>query len=338
MNFLYTGDFTDDLTDILIDVNNDQFKNRDEFVMTQRKVGFLIAECFQNIVRHGEFALKEGYFHTKNDKGVFSIISGNVVHNDSIETLRAQLEQLNRLTSEELRDHYKKVLKEGTLSQKGGAGLGLIEMARKSKNKLSFRFAPIDSICSYFYFQLQLKTPQYIDVERSNNIEKSILLREKMKLENIFLIYKGLLSVEIPYLILQTVHPSIKSIRQKDIYLNFIRWFKKLDELKWNSTQALETMIFIGDDQSKFHIAGVKEMDIDFSNTVVRYLDEKTKEDKNELRRQFEELHSKSEKSTDEEMKELLLKLMIANVELQFKASDTTKGASQFTLAVSQYL
>jgi hypothetical protein len=41
-------------------------------------------------------------------------------------------------------------MKEGRLSEKGGAGLGFIDIARKTGNKLEFHFLPIDEESSFF--------------------------------------------------------------------------------------------------------------------------------------------------------------------------------------------
>jgi hypothetical protein len=49
MNFLYTGEFSDEHTDGFIELNNHQYDAADELKKVQRKAGFLIAECFQNI-------------------------------------------------------------------------------------------------------------------------------------------------------------------------------------------------------------------------------------------------------------------------------------------------
>ena len=41
-------------------------------------------------------------------------------------------------------------MKEGRLSEKGGAGLGFIDIARKTGNQLEFHFLPIDEGSSFF--------------------------------------------------------------------------------------------------------------------------------------------------------------------------------------------
>jgi hypothetical protein len=60
------------------------------------------------------------------------------------------LENINSLGKEELNDLYKKQIKEGRLSDKGGAGLGFIDIVRKTGKKLEYHFLPIDPNTSFF--------------------------------------------------------------------------------------------------------------------------------------------------------------------------------------------
>ena len=55
-----------------------------------------------------------------------------------------------------MKRYYKEVLNETEISKKGGAGLGLIEMARKSGNKLAFDFTEVNSVYSFFYLHLEI--------------------------------------------------------------------------------------------------------------------------------------------------------------------------------------
>ncbi|MCH8330800.1 MAG: hypothetical protein IH946_05385 [Bacteroidetes bacterium] len=61
----------------------------------------------------------------------------------------------------ELNDLYRNILKHGEISESGGAGLGLIEIARKSGQHIEFNFDEVDENVSYFSLQ--------VTVERNNN-------------------------------------------------------------------------------------------------------------------------------------------------------------------------
>ena len=76
--------------------------------------------------------------------------TGNYVKNEGIEALESRLGMVNGLSEDGLRDLYQKKLLSSELSEKGTAGLGLIDIARKSKNKLEHEFVKINDGCSFF--------------------------------------------------------------------------------------------------------------------------------------------------------------------------------------------
>lgn len=254
MNFLYTGDFSDELTDRLIELNDFQFKNGDEFKFLQRKAAFLIAECFQNLVRHSDLTNKENYFHIKNNFGIFSLISGNTVQNEIIPRLKGQIEQLNKLTSEELKEVYRKTLSEGTFSDKGGAGLGLIEMARKTKNKLSFKFSGLNEIKSYFYFQLILNSIDALTNPVVNNFDSNVLLRRRMKEEDLFFVYNGRVSSQITSTLLKVAGKSFESSEQRVGFIKLLGFIEKVS-LDFVSKEKENGMtLLVGKNETAYNI------------------------------------------------------------------------------------
>ena len=57
---------------------------------------------------------------------------------------------VNSLDSDELRGLYQMKLANDPRTDKGTAGLGLIDIARKSKSKLNYEFIEIDEFSSFF--------------------------------------------------------------------------------------------------------------------------------------------------------------------------------------------
>jgi len=64
--------------------------------------------------------------------------------------MKTMLENINQLDPVGLKQLYKQQMREGRLSDKGGAGLGFIDIARKTGEKLIFSFLEIDDINSFF--------------------------------------------------------------------------------------------------------------------------------------------------------------------------------------------
>jgi len=57
-----------------------------------------------------------------------------------------------------LKELYKEIIKNTTISEKGGAGLGFVDMARKSGGKLEFEFPEMNT--EYCFFCLKVNVPR----------------------------------------------------------------------------------------------------------------------------------------------------------------------------------
>ncbi len=217
---LYNGDFSDDITNKLIELSEYNINNIDSLHKMKKKASFLMAECFQNIVRHGESldgkvhaSTNEGFFLTKNWQDTYYITSGNLIENTKIENLERQLEKVNSLDKEELKALYREVLENEQISDKGGAGLGLIEMARKSGQKLEYVFKDFDKKYALFYNQIILKSnieEKKFKAEFAFRIDEAINYHQKMVSDEILVIHKGDFSQDAIFPVLKIIEENLQ--------------------------------------------------------------------------------------------------------------------------------
>ncbi|MFZ6051746.1 SiaB family protein kinase [Halocola ammonii] len=198
LSFTYRGPFSDDITNRILDISENTIAINQQLPKINRKVSFLLVECFQNIVRHGEHATKESL--QKKDDGVFSlknlgtaylINSVNLVKEDQVEDLKQTVESINNKDKDQLKALYKERLEQNSLSEKGGAGLGLIELARKSGQKILYEIEPCGGDLYYFHQQILLLNAADDQPDNYNHINT---LREKyrmMERSDVILEYKG---------------------------------------------------------------------------------------------------------------------------------------------------
>jgi hypothetical protein len=85
-------------------------------------------------------------------------MTGNPVRKDNQPKLEKILEHINSLDKEGLKELYKSIIKNTTISDKGGAGLGFVDMARKSGEKLDYKFP--DMSAEYQFFCLTVHVPR----------------------------------------------------------------------------------------------------------------------------------------------------------------------------------
>lgn len=133
--------------------------------LLRKRVYSLSVECLDNIYKHSDLNEEDHEllikfpprFIVERIAENFLIHTGNIVMNLNMNEIISRLENLNKLEFDEVNDLYKKSLANAEISDKGGAGLGLIVMSKFTKQKIRFDFEKINDKFSYFAMQLNLK-------------------------------------------------------------------------------------------------------------------------------------------------------------------------------------
>ncbi len=154
---VYEGEFTQEITKSVLAMTERNMDSLGEESSIKRKVFNVMVECLQNIVKHseeytsGQKMVNTAIFMIGKQDNAYVITSGNPVKNANVKDLREKLDQINKLDKEGLKSFYKEIIKSGSgLTDKGGAGLGFVDMARKSSRKLEYDFFPLDKEFSFF--------------------------------------------------------------------------------------------------------------------------------------------------------------------------------------------
>jgi hypothetical protein len=119
----------------------------------RKRVFHILVECLQNVVNHS--AEKESEDEVPSilllgrHNNEFFIITGNQIENDQIDKLRQKIDEINSWNHDDMRDIYSKKLDRSEYSAKGGAGLGLIDIYKRSRNKLKYQIESIDDQISF---------------------------------------------------------------------------------------------------------------------------------------------------------------------------------------------
>jgi hypothetical protein len=199
----YLGVFNDELTATIIRLSEYYFLEKSDLSTLRKKVSFLIAECFQNVVRHG--SMEKQVLAETGQKDFYQIsifedrvvmTTCNLVDNAFKKDIENRIHNINKLSAEELKQLYKEVLSGQGFSSKGGAGLGLIEMARKSGQQLGFYLLPLNGKYSRFFLTIEIskarsKSKPGLSMDVINEIYNT------MHAENKLISYKGEFSEEI---------------------------------------------------------------------------------------------------------------------------------------------
>ena len=107
-----------------------------------KRIGNVLIECLQNVMRHG-FIEGDGftqlYLTLESTPVGFQVQCGNMVDSEMRQHLTERLITSTAWTRT-LRKTYIETLCNGQLSDKGGAGLGLLSLAKKATGPIDFRF------------------------------------------------------------------------------------------------------------------------------------------------------------------------------------------------------
>ncbi len=167
----FKGEVTSELLTSILQIMENKLDDVEENKKVRKKVYNILVECLQNLYHHIEDIEKgsapppDGSDQEDRRSAIFmigkqgdhySIITGNFILKEEEEKLRERLDQINAMTREELKDHYKSVLNNGKLSEKGGGGLGMIDIAKKSGQKLDYNFTSLDRNNSFFSLNVKV--------------------------------------------------------------------------------------------------------------------------------------------------------------------------------------
>lgn len=156
--------------EVILKILNDLESKMDSFgesLKITRKAFNIITEGLQNIVRYGDKVPDKStapifIYDRQADK--YSLIFGNLLSVQKAPKLTARLEELNAQDSYGLQEMYKQVIKNNknrtTEDEKdrNSAGLGFLEMARKSENKFLYKFFPYSPEYQYFAVIITINT------------------------------------------------------------------------------------------------------------------------------------------------------------------------------------
>lgn len=83
---------------------------------------------------------------------IYQIICGNKINQDQKDRLESQCTKVNGMSHEELREYYSQQRRKMVHEGSKGAGLGLIDIAKRSKNPLIYDFHPVED--NQYFFSL----------------------------------------------------------------------------------------------------------------------------------------------------------------------------------------
>ncbi|MEP2023665.1 MAG: SiaB family protein kinase [Reichenbachiella sp.] len=164
---MYKGAITFDLVTSVIETLDRKVNMTESDKKVQKLFYSAAVECVHNLYHHmdevkghfeeiSEHDAKSGLITVIAKEKYYNIITGNFIPTKHTYDLKDKIEEVNNTDKNGLRTLYKETLSNGEFSEKGTAGLGLIQLARKTGERLNYKFDKVNSEYSYFTFQIKI--------------------------------------------------------------------------------------------------------------------------------------------------------------------------------------
>jgi len=157
----YSGDVSSASIDCLLELAEHKLNQHSVKTTTRRKVFRVLVEALQNLYHHvdsriaGEPSSSVKLKLEKGKKG-YQVHTTNTVKSSDVNKLKRGIDKFNAMSLTELKSYYRQRLSKGHFApEETGAGLGFADIIRKSGEKISYSFKPVNQ--DYSYFSLRIK-------------------------------------------------------------------------------------------------------------------------------------------------------------------------------------
>jgi len=156
LTLVYEGEINQSITKAFTSLAERKLEEGDDSSKTKKRLYHVMVECLQNVCKHadeiesGEPEVPgKGIFMVGEGDDNYTVTTGNVISNDRVDGIRHVLSKINDMSPEEIKVYYKESIKASRLSEKAGAGLGFIDIVKKTGNDITYHFEPINDLTSF---------------------------------------------------------------------------------------------------------------------------------------------------------------------------------------------
>ncbi len=129
-----------------------------------KKILSIMIEALENVFKYNEFFEHANYlfpdyypsFLLEQTVDGYILTTSNPILKKDVDKLAKHIDKINSLDRDGLRHLFRTTLTNGKFSSKGGAGLGFIEMAKVSGEKIEYYFEPIDDVYDYYTCRIRI--------------------------------------------------------------------------------------------------------------------------------------------------------------------------------------
>lgn len=164
MTLSYKGAVSFELIDSILQIISIRLEYIEQDITIKKRVYSIMIECLQNLCNYIEKVDKTSnydpscaWLSIENQPHGYTINTGNFIQKEKINKLKCFIDKINNCSDDERKRLYNKVLMNEEFNSKDGDGLGLLDIARKTKGKLNYNFQTVDEDCSFFNLEVNIE-------------------------------------------------------------------------------------------------------------------------------------------------------------------------------------
>ncbi|NQZ76969.1 MAG: hypothetical protein HRT61_12840 [Ekhidna sp.] len=168
VNIVYLGNVTQTTIEGVTEMISEDLSVRNESRKVTKRVYHVMMESLQNICKHADSQtdtesnslesglVKQGIFLIGHNDTEYFITTGNNIEISSAAALREILDEINSQDADGIRQMYKHAMLNSDIGETGGAGLGFIDMAKKTGTKYEYYFEPDNETSCFFILTMRI--------------------------------------------------------------------------------------------------------------------------------------------------------------------------------------
>lgn len=163
--FMYDGFVDQSVSKFFADQVKNKIDSENIDYLLANRLYHIMVECFQNIVRHSDDLLtgnhvkdtyRYGFLSVGKTDEFYFVTTGNIISKTNQVKLSAWLDKVNALDTDGVKKLYKEILRENRLNDRGGAGLGFVDMRKRTKNTIDYKLKELNEVCSFLVLNVKI--------------------------------------------------------------------------------------------------------------------------------------------------------------------------------------
>lgn len=164
ISLVYLGEFNQQIITMFTSMAKKAIYKPDDDRMSQRMLYHAMVETLENLNYHSDEIAEnmhfgKGFMIIGRKENKYYIITTNKINNEKKEELDKEMDEIVNASKEKLNEMYREQIQQDSILERGrGAGLGLIDIARKTNEKIEYFFLPYDENYSTFVLKIEISS------------------------------------------------------------------------------------------------------------------------------------------------------------------------------------